>query len=196
MNVKNFLNRNKSTLAWVLVLFAFRWSFADHYRVPTGSMLPTIQLGDHILTNKMAYDFKLPFTEMSLTKTGEPKRGDVMVFIYPKDESINFVKRVIGLPGETLKIENNRLYINNEELDEAYLPPEGRVAIYQHQLEVTIPEDMYFVMGDNRENSLDSRYWGFVPRKNVKGKALEVLWNISFNEIVPHIDIMRIGAKL
>lgn len=196
MNVKNFLNRNKSTLAWILVLFAFRWSFADHYRVPTGSMLPTIQLGDQILTNKMAYDFKLPFTEVSLTKTGEPKRGDVMVFIYPKDESINFVKRVIGLPGETLKIENNRLYINDDEVDESYLPTAARNLIYQHQFEITIPEDMYFVMGDNRENSLDSRYWGFVPRKNVKGKAIAVLWNISFNEIVPHIDIMRTGAKL
>lgn len=196
MNVKNFLIKNKVTLAWILVLFAFRWSFADHYRVPTGSMLPTIHLGDHILTNKMAYDFKLPFTEMSLTKTGEPKRGDVMVFIYPNDESINFVKRVIGLPGETLKIESNKLYINNEELNEDYLPIESRTAIYLHQFEVTIPEDMYFVMGDNRENSLDSRYWGFVPRKNVKGKAFKVLWNISFNNIVPHLDIMRVGAKL
>ena len=196
MNVKQFLNKNKSTIAWVLVLFAFRWSFADHYRVPTGSMLPTIQIGDHILTNKMAYDFKLPFTEVSLTKTGEPKRGDVMVFIYPKDESINFVKRVIGLPGETLKIENNRLYINDEEVDENYLPSAARNLIYQHQFEITIPENMYFVMGDNRENSLDSRYWGFVPRKNVKGKAIEVLWNISFNDIVPHIDIMRTGTKL
>ncbi len=196
MNVKQFLNKNKSTIAWVLVLFAFRWSFADHYRVPTGSMLPTIQIGDHILTNKMAYDFKLPFTEVSLTKPGEPKRGDVMVFIYPKDESINYVKRVIGLPGETLKIENNRLYINDEEVDENYLPSAARNLIYQHQFEITIPENMYFVMGDNRENSLDSRYWGFVPRKNVKGKAIEVLWNISFNDIVPHIDIMRTGTKL
>lgn len=196
MNVKNFLNRNKSTLAWILVLVAFRWSFADHYRVPTGSMLPTIQLGDHILTNKMAYDFKLPFTEWSLTKTAEPRRGDVLVFMYPKDEAINFVKRVIGLPGETLKIENNKLYINDEELGEEYLPTAARTAIYQQQFEVTIPEDMYFVMGDNRENSLDSRYWGLVPRKNVKGKAIGVLWNISFNEIVPHIDIMRTGAKL
>lgn len=196
MNVKGFLIKNKSTIAWILILFAFRWSFADHYRVPTGSMLPTIQLGDHILTNKMAYDFKLPFTEVSLSKTGEPVRGDVMVFIYPVDESVNFIKRVIGLPGETLKIENNKIYINNELLDEDYLSQEARVAVYQHQFEINIPEDMYFVMGDNRENSLDSRYWGLVPRKNVKGKAIGVLWNISFTEFVPHIDIMRTGKKL
>lgn len=196
MNVKSFLLKHKSTLMWILALFAFRWSFADHYRVPTGSMLPTIQLGDHVFTNKMAYDFKIPFTEISLTHTGEPKRGDVMVFLFPKDESINFVKRVIGLPGETLKIENNKVYINNAELNETYLPESTRHIIYEHQMEVIIPHDMYFVMGDNRENSLDSRYWGLVPRKNIKGKATGILWNISFSEIIPQMDLKRIGAKL
>lgn len=196
MNVKCFLSKNKSTIAWILILFAFRWSFADHYRVPTGSMLPTIQLGDHILTNKMAYDFKIPYTEIRLTKTGEPAHGDVIVFLYPKDESVNFVKRVVGLPGETLKIEDNKIYINNELLNEEYLPEQVKNIIYQHQFEIQIPKDMYFVMGDNRENSLDSRYWGFVPRKNIKGKAFKVLWNISFNEYIPQIDFMRTGESL
>ncbi|MEQ1723936.1 MAG: signal peptidase I [Pseudobdellovibrio sp.] len=196
MNVKSFLLKHKSTLVMILALFTFRWSFADHYRVPTGSMLPTIQFGDHVFTNKMAYDFKIPFTEISLAHTGEPKRGDVMVFLFPKDESVNFVKRVIGLPGETLKIENNKIYINGTELDETYLPEAARHIIYEHQFEVNIPQDMYFVMGDNRENSLDSRYWGLVPRKNVKGKASGVLWNISFNEIIPSVNLTRIGARL
>ena len=81
MIVKSFLNKNKQTIAWILVLFAFRWSFADHYRVPTGSMLPTIQLGDHILTNKMAYDFKIPFTSVSLARTNEPARGDMKPYL-------------------------------------------------------------------------------------------------------------------
>ncbi len=196
MNVKCFLAKNRSTLSLILILFAFRWSFADHYRVPTGSMLPTIQLGDHILTNKMAYDFKLPFSEISLTKTGEPARGDVMVFIYPKDESINFVKRVIGLPGETIEIRSNCIHINGEPIFENYLTEEARNTVYEKDIRIEIPNDMYFVMGDNRENSLDSRYWGLVPRKNVKGKALGVLWNISFNRNIPEVDLLRTGKLL
>ena len=196
MNVKNFLNKHKSTICGVIILFAFRWSFADHYRVPTGSMLPTIQLGDHIFTNKLAYDFKVPFTNLNIFRTSEPQRGDVMVFLYPKNESINYVKRVIGLPGETFKIEDNQIYINGNKLKEHYLTEEAQHAHYQHQIEIKIPQDMYFMMGDNRENSSDSRYWGLVPRKNVKGKALRVLWNISFNEILPTIDIWRTGKSL
>jgi signal peptidase I len=193
MNVKSFLSKNKSTMAGILILLAFRWSFADQYRVPTGSMLPTIHLGDHILTNKMAYDFKIPFTDIKVARTGELVRGDVIVFLYPKDESINFVKRVIGLPGETLKIENNKIYINNIQLDEKYLPKEMQNIVYDHQFEVKIPADMFFVMGDNRDNSLDSRYWGFVPRKNIKGKALGILWNISFDSFLPSMELSRIG---
>ncbi len=196
MNVKSFLIKHKSNLALILALIGFRWSFADHYRVPTGSMLPTIQLGDHLFTNKMAYDFKIPFTEIILAHTGEPNRGDVIVFLYPKDESINFVKRVVGLPGETLKIENNKIVINDIELNEAYLPKSFRQPVYKHLFEIIIPSDMYFVMGDNRQNSLDSRYWGFVPRKNIKGKASNVMWNISFNKIIPHMNLDRIGQRL
>ncbi len=147
MNVKSFLNRHKSTALMIIALLAFRWSFADHYRVPTGSMLPTIQIGDDIFTNKMAYDFRIPFTEWKLARTSDPQRGDIVVFNYP--------------------------------VDETYLPPELKNRIYEHQMKVVIPPDMYFVMGDNRANSLDSRYWGFVPRKNIKGKAQKVLWNVS-----------------
>lgn len=196
MNVKEILNKHKGTICAVIILFAFRWSFADHYRVPTGSMLPTIQLGDHIFTNKVAYDLKVPFTHWNLARVAEPARGDVMVFLYPKDESITYVKRVIGLAGEILKIEDNEIFIDGKKLDEPYLSEEARHAIYHHQIEIKIPKDMYFVMGDNRENSSDSRYWGLVPRKSVKGKALRVLWNISFNEVIPKIDIMRTGKGL
>lgn len=189
MNVKSFLNKNKSTLTAIMLLLAFRWSFADQYRVPTGSMLPTIHLGDHLLTNKMAYDFKIPFTDLKVARTNDPYRGDVIVFKFPKDESVNFVKRVIGLPGEKLKIQDNKIYINEVELVESYLPNESRNLTYEDLNEITIPEDMYFVMGDNRSNSYDSRYWGFVPRKNLKGKIVGSLWNIMF-------DVHRIGQVI
>lgn len=196
MNVKGFLIKYRSSIALVIALFAFRWSFADHYRVPTGSMLPTIQLGDHVLTNKMAYDFKIPFTEVSLAHTGEPSRGDIIVFLLPRDESVNFVKRIVGLPSERLKIKNNEIFINDSLLNEKYLPLSEKPTFYEQEIEVIIPQDMYFVMGDNRENSLDSRYWGFVPRKNIKGKAMGVLWNVSFNQIIPKFNLNRIGQKL
>lgn len=196
MKIHSFLSKNKSTILAIVLLFAFRWSFADHYRVPTGSMLPTIQLGDHLFTNKLAYDFKIPFTEWSLARTHEHKRGEIIVFLYPKDESINFVKRVIGLPGETLKITNNKIYINDVELEETYLPDSIRHIIYQHQFEVSIPKDHYFVMGDNRENSLDSRYWGLVPRKNIKGQAKIVLFNVMFTSLIPEMNLQRIGHAI
>ncbi len=196
MKVKSFLSKHGSTVVGIFLLFAFRWSFADQYRVPSGSMLPTIHIGDHLFTNKMAYDFKIPFTDFKLARTGEPLRGDVAVFIYPKDESINFVKRIIGLPGETLKIENSKIFINNIELDEKYLSAEIKQSMSDTNLEIIIPTDMYFMMGDNRGNSYDSRYWGLVPRKNLKGKVLAVLWNISFPSIIPEIEILRIGKKI
>ncbi|MGZ3692361.1 MAG: signal peptidase I [Pseudobdellovibrio sp.] len=196
MNAISFFKKHKSSIAVVITLLAFRWSFADHYRVPTGSMLPTIQLGDDVLTNKMAYDFKIPFTSFNLARLNELHRGDVVVFKYPVDEKINFVKRVIGLPGETLKIENNKVYINNRELDETYLPEDQKNIIYEHELEIKIPPDQYFMMGDNRTNSLDSRYWGLVPRPNIKGKAMRVLWNITFNDLIPDMMLERIGRAL
>ncbi|HWU42713.1 MAG TPA: signal peptidase I, partial [Bdellovibrio sp.] len=102
--IKKILNKNKGFLCGIFILLAMRWSFADQYRVPTGSMEPTIHVGDHIGTNKMAYDLKIPFTEKSLIKTGDPQRGDIVVFIWPGDEKTVFVKRLIGLPGDHLQI--------------------------------------------------------------------------------------------
>lgn len=197
MKIKSFLNQHKSTILGILFLFAFRWSFADHYRVPTESMWPTIQPGDHLLTNKMAYDFKLPFTDVVLAHTQDPKRGEIIVFLYPKDTSTNFVKRVIGLPGETLSIHDHQVFINGVALEEGYLTPEAREGLVaQYEGEITIPQDMYFVMGDNRSNSLDSRYWGFVPRRYIKGRALDVLYNVNLRGLLPVIDWHRFWRPL
>ncbi len=116
--------------------------------------------------------------------------------LYPQNESVNYVKRVIGLPGEVLKIEDNKIYINGRELSEDYLPLHERELIYRQGFEISIPKDMYFVMGDNRDNSYDSRYWGLVPRKNLKGKAVRVLWNITFDHILPEMSLFRTGIKI
>lgn len=192
MNVKSFVRNNLSTFTLILILVAFRWSFADHYRVPSGSMLPTIEIGDHLLTNKMAYDLKLPFTSTTLWTFSEPKQGDVMVFKYPQDESVLFVKRVIALPKQRLTITGGFVYIDGKLLAETYLPAEVK-GLTEGEFEITVPDDMYFVMGDNRLNSSDSRVWGFVPRQNIKGKAVRVLWNIEFNSPVPRMRLERIA---
>ena len=196
MNVKGYLRKNLSTMTMILILVAFRWSFADQYRVPTGSMLPTIQIGDHIFTNKLAYDLRLPFTDYKLLRLGEPQRGDIAVFIFPVDNETNLVKRIVGLPGEHLRIEGDTVWINGERVNEKYLPTLFTESKKDQITELDIPKDYYFVMGDNRGNSWDSRYWGLVPRKNIKGRALGVLWNITFSKIIPEINLSRIGWSL
>lgn len=215
MKILDFIKKNKSFLLGVFVLMAFRWSFADQYRVPSGSMEPNIHVGDHIGVNKMAYDLKIPFTSKVLHRMSEPQRGDVVVFIWPGDQSSNFVKRLIGVPGDRIHIENGFITINGEELAKLDLNSEqGRQTYYetlgQHHftvqrfpeearpeiLDFVVPADSYFFMGDNRDNSLDSRSWGFVKRDAIKGKALGVLWNIHFEEIIPQMDLSRILTPL
>ena len=195
MNVKSLIRNNLSTITLIVLLVAFRWSFADHYRVPTGSMLPNIQIGDHLLTNKMAYDFKWPFTNTSVWTFSEPHQGDVIVFKYPKDESVLFVKRVIALPGQRLNITQGHVYVDGKRMAETYLPANLQ-GFTEGNFEITIPEKMYFVMGDNRLNSSDSRVWGFVPRKNIKGKATHVLWNIEFNSLLPRMRLERVATVI
>jgi signal peptidase I len=192
MDVKSFVRNHLSTITLIVLLVAFRWSFADHYRVPSGSMLPTIEIGDHLLTNKMAYDLKVPFTDQVVWTLSEPQQGDVVVFKYPQDESVLFVKRVIALPRQKLSITRGHVFIDGKRLNETYLPSEIQ-GFTEGEFEITVPDDMYFVMGDNRLNSSDSRVWGFVPRRNIKGKATRVLWNIEFNSLVPRMRLERIA---
>lgn len=201
-----------------------RWSFADHYRVPSGSMLPTIQIGDHLLVNKMAYDLKIPFTDIVVTKTGTPKRGDIIVFKYPKDPSINFVKRLIAVPGDEVEIVNGLVKISGKislELPETFKSIMTKLftldgsfkykevlgnkkftvqrlpyRLHQHKISFTVPKDRYFFMGDNRDNSADSRVWGFVPRSYLKGQVKNVTFSIAFDGIIPRVNIFRFGKKL
>lgn len=192
-----------------LVLFAFRSAVADWYDVPTGSMKPTILEGDRVFVHKTAYDLKVPFTKWHLIEWGNPQRGDIVVCFSPED-GIRLVKRVVAVPGDRIELSNNRLLVNGVEAEydplEAkatkdfpaqelshYQFAEETVAGRTHPVmfipeiqscssfpEQTVPAGQYFMMGDNRDNSKDSRYFGFVPRDEIIGKAVGVA--VSFEK--------------
>ena len=199
MNIKVSLNKllkeNGAFLLLVLVLFASRSSFADWYEVPTGSMLPTIVEGDRIFVNKMAYRLEVPFTDIEIMKTGEPKRGDIVVFKSVKADN-RLVKRLIGQPGDRIAMHNNRLIINgvessyadseNDQIKTEHLDNIAHLvqfipvaAARDNFAEVVVPEGHYLVLGDNRNNSADSRYYGFVPAIEIQGKAIKVLVSLD-----------------
>lgn len=218
--IGSVLRKNRGFLLFVVFLFSIRWSFADHYRVPTGSMLPTIEIGDHVFVNKMAYDLRIPFTDIVLANTGMPTRGDIVVFEYPRDPSVNFVKRLIGLPGDEIEIINGLVKVNGKlsaKITEEELREFSRSSSFSYQAQLggkeftvnripqlfkhehmkfSVPEDKFFFMGDNRDNSLDSRFWGFVDRGALKGKVTNVTISISFEEMLPDIKIARFGRNL
>jgi signal peptidase I len=175
-------------IAVILALFV-RTFVVQAFKIPTGSMENNLLIGDHLLVNKVVYGPNASAIERALFPMRDPRRGDIVVFKYPEDPERDFIKRVIGLPGETLEVKDKRVYINGTALDEPYVhflePPSGS-ADYQEITSfdlrerygpVTIPADKYFVMGDNRDNSQDSRYWGFLPREYVKGRALMIYWS-------------------
>lgn len=181
------------------VILPFRSAIADWNVVPTGSMNPTILEGDRIFVNKLAYDLKIPFTTLHLAQWADPQRGEIVVFYGPAD-GLRLVKRVIGLPGDVLELREQRLYINSEPLSYAPLSGGDAAAVYAHELlgehphpvriqsdryamrsfgPVTVPQGSYFMMGDNRDNSRDSRYFGFVPRARIVGRALAVVASLD-----------------
>lgn len=211
----------------ILVVFVLRSFVVEPFKIPSESMLPTLVVGDLILVNKFTYGLRLPVVHTQVLEIGEPHRGDVMVFRFPQDPSVDYIKRVIGIPGDTVHYENKRLTINGQlvpltpagefedvrklalypqysetigEVDHKILTDLGRpsdiqpVFRFPHfndchysvgALTCTVPPGHYFMMGDNRENSLDSRFWGFVPERNIVGKAFFIWMNFS--------DLGRIG---
>ena len=166
-------------IALVLALF-IRGFIVQAFKIPSGSMLQTLQIGDHLLVNKFLYGVKIPFTHKVLIPVSNPEHGDVIVFEFPEDPSKDFIKRVIGLPGDVIEVRNKDVYRNGEKLDEPYTQhtdPSLMTSIRDNMEAVTVPEGKYFVMGDNRDESYDSRWWGFVDRGKIKGKAWLIYWS-------------------
>lgn len=188
--MKTWILENKGFLLGLVLLFVTRMSFADHYRVPSGSMEPTIQIGDHLFVNKLAYDLKLPLLDTPLLALNAPTRGDVVVFAFPQDPSQTYVKRLVGLPGDVIQVRRGQVRINGQDLPEVRSP----LPSWDPRLDGDwiVPEGEYFMMGDHRDNSSDSRDWGFVKRAQLKGRAEFLLWNAQWSGV----SLARFGDGL
>ncbi len=220
----------ESILTALLVAFLIRSFLVEAFKIPSGSMIPTLMIGDHIFVNKFAYGLRIPFTKKKIATFGEFKRGDAIVFMYPLDESKDFIKRVVGLPGDQISLVGDDVFIANERLERSPLQvshPEGtsflevekteeskalgieKIPVFpawdhyhffvetmknakthlvqfdeeppRYRMNFTVPKDHLFVMGDNRDNSSDSREWGFVPIENVKGRAMFVWLSLDYD---------------
>jgi signal peptidase I len=175
-------------VAVILALFV-RTFVVQAFKIPTGSMENNLLIGDHLLVNKFVFAPTLNPIERALLPIDPIRRGDIIVFKYPEEPERDFIKRVIGLPGETLELRNKKVYINGKALDEPYVHflfpadesanDEGAFDVRRNYGPVTVPPDKFFMMGDNRDNSQDSRYWGFLPREYIKGKALFVYFSFT-----------------
>lgn len=231
----NLATKNFWTDGWGSIITAIgialfiRWGFFEAYVIPSGSMLPSLLIHDHIFVNKFVYGLRVPFSEKWLVQFGEVKRGDVIVFKFPEDMSTFYIKRVVGIPGDKLEYDNGTLYLNDKvveknvpmsEEDWNWLRQEdferGHVGLgsrdqFAHFTEIlgdkkhsiilqknrisdakfgprTVPENSLFTMGDNRDNSRDSRYWGFLPKENILGRAMFV-W-LSCEETLPGLSFL------
>ncbi len=196
----------KSFFPVILVVFMIRSFIVEPFKIPSGSMMPTLLAGDFILVNKFTYGLRVPIMNNTFYEVSHPKRGDVFVFHYPPDPSIDYIKRVVGLPGDKIAYRDKQLYINGQKLDVSPVADYQYVGSglnmvntkrYQEQLgdkkhdiliddnsitvdgEAVVPPGHYFAMGDNRDNSKDSRVWGFVPENNLVGRAFFIWWNFD-----------------
>jgi len=225
----------KSFFPVILIVFILRSFLVEPFKIPSGSMLPTLLVGDFILVNKYTYGIRLPIVNVKLLDLNQPRRGEVMVFRYPKNPSVDYIKRVVGTPGDRIEYRDKRLTINGEAVKLApageynYVDPgaltfvptqkfdetlgsgqhailvqsgvpsvqlsgveafpfRGNCAYNDAGFACTVPDGHYFLMGDNRDSSSDSRYWGFVPEANIVGRAFLIWWNFD--------EIGRVGQSI
>ncbi|MDH5189826.1 MAG: signal peptidase I [Gammaproteobacteria bacterium] len=212
---------SRALMPIILIVLILRSFIIEPFRIPSGSMMPTLLVGDFILVNKFSYGVRLPVTNTKILDTGAPQRGDVAVFRYPEDPSTDYIKRIVGLPGDHLKYINKTLYINGEpakqEVIGSYQGVGSGVSMsgaserieditgVQHKIlvipngvsvpgEVIVPQGQYFVMGDNRDNSRDSRFWGFLEEKYLKGRAF-MIW-MNWDSANGGVAWSRIGTNI
>lgn len=167
-------------LAVALVLaFVIRTFVVQAFKIPSGSMLDTLLIGDHLLVNKFLYGTRIPFTDKSILPMKDPADGDVIVFEFPEDTSKDFIKRVVGVPGDVLEMKDKVLYRNGQKLDEPYVKhTDPNIQPRRDNFgPITVPAGKYFAMGDNRDESYDSRFWGFVGKDKIRGKAWVIYWS-------------------
>ncbi|WP_338031083.1 signal peptidase I [Desulfonema limicola] len=181
---KSALRENIEAILVAIILAMFIRTFViQAFKIPSGSMKETLQIGDHILVNKFIFGIKMPFTMKTLVSIKDPERGDIIVFKFPEDPDKDFIKRVIGVAGDVIEIKDKQVYVNNEPVnykqavfkDSRIIP--GDVQPRDNFGPKTIPPDCLFVMGDNRDQSYDSRFWGVVNLDAVKGKAFIIYWS-------------------
>ncbi|OQX25567.1 MAG: signal peptidase I [Desulfobacteraceae bacterium IS3] len=181
---KSGLRENTEAILVAIVLALFIRTFIiQAFKIPSGSMLETLQIGDHILVNKFIYGVKLPFSNKTIIPFKSPQRGDIIVFEFPEDVDKDFIKRVVGLPGDLIEIRNKEVYVNRQRVElpqaifkDGHIMPAG-VSPRDNYGPITVKPESFFVMGDNRDQSYDSRFWGFVNLKAVKGKAFIIYWS-------------------
>jgi signal peptidase I len=181
---KKSLVREYAEAIFIAVLLALiiRQFAVQAFTIPSGSMMDTLLIGDYILVNKFLFGAELPFVDVRLPGLREPRRGDIIVFKYPQDEARDFIKRIVAVGGDTIQVRDNRVWLNGNPLDEPYTRPgpapgSGHCGYLYGCEPITVPAGSYFVMGDNRDNSQDSRYWGFVRGYKIRGKAFLIYWS-------------------
>ena len=195
---KSLIREYGEALLVALVLaFVIRTFVVQAYKIPSESMVETLLVGDHLLASKFAYGIKIPFTHSYIYSGDDPAYGDIIIFEYPNDPSVDYIKRVIGLPGDVITVRDKRLYRNGMPVEEKYIryeQPNIIEPIRDNFGPVTVPPDKYFVMGDNRDNSLDSRFWGFVDRGAIQAKAWRIYWSWDDKDNSPRWS--RIGKAV
>lgn len=190
----------------LFLLLAVRWWLVEPFVIPSGSMIPTLLIQDHIFVNKLSFGLQKPFEKGFLAEWSKPKRFDIVVFRYPVDTNVYFIKRVVGLPGETIEMQDGKVFVNreailpmaiNKEIEKGYeyfVEGDHTVRFHSGQIKksnyasVQVPEGHYFMMGDNRDESSDSRVWGFVPMENIVGRPLFIF--MSCDKTLPSARIL------